>query len=161
MAISYSSRLIWIAIVMVAKSNTFLISSLLFLGIFGGLITLLFFSANYIYISPLWMVLIFFSLDSTSEFRTQVKTVLRASKMIVYNYPFFIILTILTWYSWFFTRYIWLNILLGMPFLLEMMGRNTIYLLSNDLAKLILPVFFCFASNFYIKQIHEQFKRYY
>ncbi len=112
-----------------------------------------------IYASPFLMVLIFFSLDISLNFFAQLQIVYRSIKMVFYNYPFFIIIGMVSTASWLLMRNMLFSSLKYA--LLFSIDANILYIVSNDLAKLILPIFFCFVSNFYIKQVHEQFKRYF
>ena len=104
------------------------------------------------------IITIFFALDTHPSLYAQMSSVYRSLKMIVFNYPFFLILAILSF-----------SIFFGVQKLIHFVLEHSINkyeigilgLLSYESAQLLMPIFICIANNFYIKEIHEQFKRYY
>lgn len=160
MMITSSFRLFWLLIVWGSRWSHLLIPYHFFSIIFVAAITLLFVSPA-LYLSPFWMMLIFCSLDSEKNNMAQIKSLWRGIKMIFYNYPFFIIITIIAGYGWLLTLDCILAMLLLFSDMLGGVNGKILYSIADDLTTLLLPIFFCIVSNFYIKQVHEEFKRYF
>lgn len=105
-----------------------------------------------------FIITIFFALDTHPTFYCQVSSLYRALKMILFNYPFFLILAILS-FSVFFGIQKLIYFVLG--HVISNYEIGILGLVSYESAQLLMPIFICIANNFYIKEIHEQFKRYY
>ncbi len=103
-----------------------------------------------LYTSPLLTFLILFMLDSTGSISDVFQSIVRAFKMMIYNYPFCIITFII---------FILCSVI-GQLAIIHFFGRDSI-LLSSLAANLILPIPLCILSNFYIKRLHDQFALYY
>ncbi len=160
LVITYSLLLFLFLLFVIDHLSFVLISLSLVLGIFIPILTLSLFSPL-MYISPFWMMLIFSSLDSENTTISQIKAIWRGIKMVFYNYPFLFIMTIIIKYGLLFTRNFMLTILMWLPMMSGVVSGRIMHIMADDLATLILPIFFCFVSNFYIKQVHEEFKRYF
>jgi hypothetical protein len=89
-------------------------------------------------------------LDSTGSISDVWHSVVRAFKMMIYNYPFCIIMFII---------FILCSVL-GQMTVAYYFGVSS-FLLSSLVANLILPIPLCILTNFYIKRLHDQFGLYY
>lgn len=121
-------------------------------------------ATNSLMYAPFFVLFVFALLDTTGSFFDAVKSKLRSLKMIVYNYP---LLWILVW--------ICTMIVSGINYATTMiithfLGTATEFLLVamfvlDTLFFLLLTIFYifylCLMSNFYTKQVHEQFKRFF
>lgn len=131
---------------------------------FSSLAVWLSFMAPYIsllLVSWYYVILaLFFSLDCQPKLSEQVKAFYRSLKMIVFNYPFFLVLSLLSWGVFFGIQkaigYCCASLVIENP---QIIGAIKIF--ERDAARLVVPLFLSIANNFYIKEIHEQFKRYY
>jgi hypothetical protein len=103
-----------------------------------------------LYTSPLLTFLILFMLDGNGSISDILRSIIRACKMIIYNYPFCIIMFII---------FIVCSVL-GRMTVAYFFGINS-FLLSSLVANLILPIPLCILTNFYIKRVHDQFGLYY
>ena len=103
-----------------------------------------------IYLSPLLTFAILFMLDSDGSLKEVMKSLLRALKMVWYNFPFCLI-----------TLAIFLAIAIGASDLIGIyLGYNSI-LLTPIFTSLLLVIPLYFYTNFYKKRIHDQFSLYY
>lgn len=103
-----------------------------------------------LYVSPLLTFLILFMLDSNGGIKNVLKSMIRAFKMIIYNYPFCIIMFA-----------IFVSISLGSTLaLICLFGRHS-FLLSPIISNALLPIPLCILTNFYTKRLHDQFGLYF
>lgn len=103
-----------------------------------------------IYTSPLLSFMIFFYLDSRGGILDGFKSIWRALKMVIYNYPFCLLI-----YS---------ALLFGTYYLQQLIRYlfgPTNFLFSTLVGILTLVVPVCVWSVFYIKRLHDQFNLYY
>ncbi len=103
-----------------------------------------------LYVSPLLTFLILFILDGDGSIKNVLQSVVRALKMMIYNYPFCILIFILfvicsVSYTVFIARWF---------------GVDS-FLLSPIVSNAFLPIPLCILTNFYIKRVHDQFGLYY
>lgn len=102
-------------------------------------------------ISPFIVLFTLFYLDSDKGFRSIMLSFIRSVKMIIYNYPgYFIIYSII-----FLFLHLFLSILfkyLFVEFAWSVWFYSIIFLI---------PIPICIFTNFYIKQVHEQFSLYF
>jgi len=109
-----------------------------------------------------------FVLDSDASIKQVLKSLLYALKMVVYNYPFYIIVYIVHGlinagkYLLFLQITKWYYSFVGM----ENMASGAIGLLVirySDMLVFAILIFFlyCFLTNFYIKKLHDQFTLYF
>ena len=103
-----------------------------------------------LYTSPLLTFLILFMLDSTGSISDVFQSIVRAFKMMIYNYPFCIIMFII---------FILCSVISQMS-IAHYFGIES-FLLSSLVANLILPIPLCILTNFYTKRLHDQFGLYY
>lgn len=127
-----------------------------FLNIFLVNSNLLKFNSYLFYIlfilSPFFVNILFFLFDSQDIFIEKFKSIYRAFLILIYNYPFYLIV-----YFFFYNFFKFFDLLLehyGYSFILY----NMINLL---LLFFIIPFYICLLVNYYIKRIHEQFNIYY
>lgn len=103
-----------------------------------------------IYSSPLLSFLIFFLLDSRASVFDNLKSLWRAIKMVVYNYPFCLL--------------VYTVLLFGTYYLQQMiryfLGPSN-FLFSTLIGTLALAIPLCIWSVFYTKRLHDQFNLYY
>ena len=78
--------------------------------------------------------------------------------MIVFNYPFFLILAILSVSVFFGIQKL---IYFALGHIINRYEIGIMGIIAYESAQLLMPIFICIANNFYVKEIHEQFKRYY
>ena len=103
-----------------------------------------------LYVSPLLTFLILFILDSDGSIKSIMKSMIRALKMMIYNYPFCILI---------FCFFVLCSILYTIS-IVNLFGRNS-FLLSPIITNAFLPIPLCILTNFYIKRLHDQFGLYY
>jgi hypothetical protein len=103
-----------------------------------------------LYTSPLLTFLLLFMLDSNGSISDVFQSIIRAFKMVIYNYPFCIIM---------FIVFIVCSTI-GQMLIVQFFGINS-FLLSSLVTNLILPIPLCILTNFYIKRLHDQFGLYY
>lgn len=106
-----------------------------------------------IFLSPFIIIPFLFLNDSRPNLFQFLRAIYRGFKMIVYNYPFFLIL-------FYLTKLIMTLIasLVGLAF------PQSFSLIRADLyfdIIILLPIYYSFLVNFYIKRLHEQFDIYY
>lgn len=103
-----------------------------------------------IYSSPLLSFFLFFLIDSRGSILDSLKSVWRALKMVVYNYPFCLL---------FYTA-----LLFGTYYLQQLIRYvfgPTNFLFSTLVGTLALAIPLCIWSVFYTKRLHDQFNLYY
>lgn len=103
-----------------------------------------------LYVSPLLTFLILFILDGDGSIKNVLKSVVRALKMMIYNYPFCILIFIL-----FVICSVSYTVLIA-----NLFGVDS-FLLSPIVSNAFLPIPLCILTNFYVKRLHEQFGLYY
>lgn len=103
-----------------------------------------------IYTSPLLSFTIFFYLDSRGGVLDGLKSIWRALKMVIYNYPFCLL--------------VYTVLLLGTYYLQQLIHYlfgPTNFLFSTLAGTLTLVIPLCVWSVFYIRRLHDQFALYY
>ncbi len=103
-----------------------------------------------LYASPLLSSMIFFVLDRPLSIGNCFKAIWRALKMIIYNYPFCIII-----YSLF------VLVAYGMQRACLLLGGASTFLLSTLVGTICLLIPLSILSVFYSKRLHDQFNLYY
>lgn len=103
-----------------------------------------------LYVSPLLTFFILFMLDSNASIKSIFGSIIRAFKMMMYNYPLCI---------FFFTVFVFCSVLTTV-IIMNLFGRDS-FLLSPIVSNAFLPIPLCILTNFYIKRLHEQFGLYY
>lgn len=106
-----------------------------------------------VFLSPLIILWVLFMLDAQIGFWQYVKACGRAVTMLMYNYPFFLVV------------YAVLRIVLSLGYLISMPLVSWLPQLAFlgwfILLGFIIPYWVCFITNFYVKRLHEQFSLYY
>ena len=111
--------------------------------------TLILFPFGPIFTAPLLSFMILFMLDSNGTILSFFKSIIRAIKMTLYNYPFcFIMLLLFTLLAYLYQMVIFY------------MGQNSI-VSSSIISHALLPIPLSIWTNFYTKRIHDQFELYY
>jgi hypothetical protein len=103
-----------------------------------------------LYVSPLLTFLILFILDSDRSIASIFKSIIRAFKMVIYNYPFCLII---------FSIWALLSVC-SQLLIFKIFGPHS-FLLSSAVSYLLLPIPICIFTLFYTKRLHEQFGLYY
>ena len=103
-----------------------------------------------LYVSPLLTFLILFMLDGDGSIKNIAQSIIRALKMMIYNYPFCILV-----FSLFVVCSVSYTVLV-----VNFLGRDS-FLLSPIISNAFLPISLCILTNFYVKRLHEQFGLYY
>ena len=118
-----------------------------------------------LYLSPFFSFWAFFFLDSRLTLGNMVRSITKAGKMVIYNYPFCILICSLSvllhvgigTVLWLVIKNI-INIVNSEKALLY---RDSVWPLFLYVMLLLAPFFISLLSNFYIKRLHEQFLLYY
>lgn len=103
-----------------------------------------------LYVSPLLTFFILFMLDSNGSIKSILASIVRAFKMMMYNYPLCILL-----FGFFVVCSVISTLLIAYLF-----GRDS-FLLSPIVSNAFLPIPLCILTNFYVKRLHEQFGLYF
>lgn len=103
-----------------------------------------------LYVSPLLTFFILFMLDGDNSFKNIMQSIVRAFKMIFYNYPFCILA---------FVFFVICS--MGYTMLVVSLVSKESFLLSPILSNALLPIPLCILTNFYVKRLHDQFGLYY
>ncbi len=120
--------------------------------------------------ATLWAFFILFMLDSDGTISSSIKSLWRACKMWMLNFPICIILSCIVVYgnqSILFVVQKIIMILGSRLFGLEHININSpyalyfFYFLGTLIACIIAPIFICLITNFYFKRLHEQCNEYY
>ncbi len=118
-----------------------------------------------IVLSPISAFFILFLLNSEGTVRTIGASLLRAVKMVIYNYPFCLIVYLLWCYG---LPLAWLQstiaaALYPLTTLLHVSAVKINYheMISSSIVFLLLPIPIHIWINFYIKKLHEQFSLYF
>ncbi len=114
-------------------------------------------NALVLFLSPFFVFALLFMLDSGSKVGAFWQSLVRALKMIVYNYPFCVISYSVTLFIAFLVYRV-----VGMPLLVGFLGKKVLTVIGYTVCYgIIVPVFVCWLTNFYCKRVHEQFQLYY
>lgn len=116
------------------------------------------------FIAPVTIFWILFMMDSQLNITETFKSIYRAIKMVVYNYPFCLIIFIALKLIIISVSLIYSNLVnLGLA---QEYSGSTLYMIAKFIEYIIfvgilLPFYVCFLANFYTKRIHDQFSIYY
>jgi hypothetical protein len=123
-------------------------------------------SVSTMYLSPFLVFLALFILDEPSTLGYFLKSIIRALKMVIYNYPWCLIIFLASLYGFILikTVIVFPVIYYSVLFFIKNIGpelSSFIWQLAEDAAKIALIIPICTMANFYTTKIHEQFSLYY
>lgn len=122
--------------------------------------------APLIVVSPLFIVVSAFLLDSDGSVKESLLSMWRGLKFCLFNYPF-LVLSLLFFYYIFYWVHITIFYVIGMfnmP-VIAIMGSEyavmPVFNIITYISMLLWPLPLCFGINFYVKRLHEQFDTYF
>jgi len=112
---------------------------------------LTFFMFLQVLLSPFIILFNLFYLDSDKSFRSIIFSFIRSLKMVLYNYPAFLIMWTVFLSLWY----------LLMSILFKYFTYNVVFTIQLITFVFLVPLLICIFTNLYIKQVHEYFDLYF